>query len=310
MHVGLADVLREEDELEAAASQLQDARELGDAASLPENRYRWFATKAGILQAHGDLDGALTMLEQAQTTYQPGFFPNVRPIPAMKARLQIARNNLVEAEEWARMTGVTPDDPPTYLGEFNQLTSARLVVAKRRAGSDESLDPVLAMLDRILEAAETAGRAGSVIEARLVRALTHAADGNTDAATYDLVEALTAGVPAGYRRLFLDEGAPMQDLLRAVIQERAGVAAEHADRLLRVARQEPGPASAASDEGLSDREPEVVRLLATDLTGPEIASHMYVSVNTLRTHTKHIFTKLGVNTRRAAVSRATELGLL
>ena len=64
------------------------------------------------------------------------------------------------------------------------------------------------------------------------------------------------------------------------------------------------------DEGLSDRELEVLRLLATDLTGPEIARHLFVSVNTLRTHTKHIFTKLDVNTRRAAVRRAAELGLL
>jgi LuxR family maltose regulon positive regulatory protein len=64
------------------------------------------------------------------------------------------------------------------------------------------------------------------------------------------------------------------------------------------------------DEALSERELDVLRLLATDLTGPEIARQLYVSLNTLRTHTKHIFTKLDVNTRRAAVSRATERGLL
>jgi LuxR family maltose regulon positive regulatory protein len=67
---------------------------------------------------------------------------------------------------------------------------------------------------------------------------------------------------------------------------------------------------ALGEEGLSDRELDVLRLLASDLTGPEIAGHLFVSVNTLRTHTKHIFTKLGVNTRQAAVRRATELGLL
>ena len=61
---------------------------------------------------------------------------------------------------------------------------------------------------------------------------------------------------------------------------------------------------------MSDRELEVLRLLATDLTGPEIAQRLFVSVNTLRTHTKHIFTKLEVNTRRAAVQRASDLSLL
>ena len=63
-------------------------------------------------------------------------------------------------------------------------------------------------------------------------------------------------------------------------------------------------------EALSEREREVLRLLATDLSGPEIARHLFVSLNTLRTHTKHIFTKLGVTTRRAAVRRGGELGLL
>jgi LuxR family maltose regulon positive regulatory protein len=61
---------------------------------------------------------------------------------------------------------------------------------------------------------------------------------------------------------------------------------------------------------LSEREIEVLRLLATDLTGPEIANHLFMSVNTFRTHTRHIFTKLDVNTRRSAVTRAGELHLL
>ena len=75
----------------------------------------------------------------------------------------------------------------------------------------------------------------------------------------------------------------------------------------------PSAASAAPRpliDALSDRERQVLRLLATELTGPEIARHLFVSVNTLRTHTKHIFIKLDVTTRRAAVRRATELGLI
>lgn len=70
------------------------------------------------------------------------------------------------------------------------------------------------------------------------------------------------------------------------------------------------PARSASEDELSAREREVLRLLASELSGPEIAGQLFVSVNTLRTHTKHIFSKLDVNTRRAAVRRAVELGLL
>jgi LuxR family maltose regulon positive regulatory protein len=105
----------------------------------------------------------------------------------------------------------------------------------------------------------------------------------------------------------------MEELLRTA--GRRPESAEYAAILLRAAGRgqaaaAPAAATPSGDEGLSDRELEVLRLLATELTGPEIARHLFVSVNTLRTHTKHIFTKLDVNTRQAAVRRATELGLL
>ena len=80
--------------------------------------------------------------------------------------------------------------------------------------------------------------------------------------------------------------------------------------MLAAAERDEPPVRPARTEGLSDRELEVLRLLATELTGPEIAQRLFVSLNTLRTHTKHIFTKLDVNTRRAAVRRAAERGLL
>ncbi len=102
-----------------------------------------------------------------------------------------------------------------------------------------------------------------------------------------------------------------------LLGQLAGVAAPEirtsAERLLaatRVPPPPPAPAVRVAEDELSEREREVVRLLATELSGPEIAGHLYVSVNTLRTHTKHIFSKLDVNTRRAAVRRAAELGLL
>jgi LuxR family transcriptional regulator, maltose regulon positive regulatory protein len=161
-----------------------------------------------------------------------------------------------------------------------------------------------------VDAAQAAGRAGSLVEARLVRALARHATGDTSAAIPDLAAALTEGVPAGYLRLFLDEGPPMNELLRAA--ERRPECAEYAALVLRssLAAATAVAAVPSGDEGLSDRELEVLRLLATELTGPEIARHLFVSVNTLRTHTKHIFAKLDVNTRLAAVRRATELGLL
>ena len=207
LHVGLADVLREQGDLDAAAEHLEVARELGDRASLLENRHRWYTAMAALLQAQGDLDGAIAMLDQAEPLFLPGYFPDVRPIAATRARVRIVQGRLDDARAWARERGVAPTDPPTYLAEYDQLTLARLLVAEGDAR--EALD----LLDRVLDVARAAGRDGSVVEARLVRALAHHANGDADSAAADLAAALTDGVPAGYCRLFLDEGQPMAELL-------------------------------------------------------------------------------------------------
>jgi LuxR family maltose regulon positive regulatory protein len=246
------------------------------------------------------------MLDRAEPLFLPGYFPDVRPIPANRARVQIAQGRLDDAWAWARKRGVAPTDPPTYLAEYDQLTLARLLVA------DGDARGALDLLDRVLDGAQAAGRDGSLIEARLVRALAHHANSDANAATADLAAALTAGVPAGYCRLFLDEGQPIAELLGQLARTAAHDVHRHAEHLLAAADRPSAPAAAgpATKEGLSERELEVLRLLATELSGAEIARRLFVSVNTLRTHSKHIFTKLDVTTRRAALLRATDLGLL
>ena len=297
LHVGLADVLVEQAELAAAEAHLQAAADLGERGSLIENRHRSHLARAALLRARGDLDGAVAALDEARSLFLPGYYPDVRPIPALTARVRIAQGRVADARAWAddHQVDLHASD---HLSEFDRLTLARLMVAEQ-----VGLEDVIALTDRVVAEAGQAGRGGSVADALVVRSLAHDALGEREAALATLGEALRRAVPSGHRRLFLDEGAPMVALLRTSADELAAV-------VLAAAESDEPPVRPARTEGLSDRELEVLRLLATELTGPEIAQRLFVSLNTLRTHTKHIFTKLDVTTRRAAVRRGGEQGLV
>jgi LuxR family maltose regulon positive regulatory protein len=273
LHVGLAELDRELDDLASAEAHLQTARVLGERGSITENRHRWFVVMAQVQAARGDYDAAEALLDQAEAIYRRGFYPDVRPIAAMKARVRIAAGDLSPA-----LSRSGPD--PDYLHEYEHLTLVRLRLAQKH-------DPieVLALLEEWEAAAVGAGRAGSVLEIRALQALAHQAGGDVPQALAVLHRSIAeAPEPESYVRLYLDLGAPMLALRQLPRQPLA--------------------------DPLSPRELEVLRLLESELTGPEIARRLYVSLNTLRTHTKRIFTKLDVTTRAAAVRSAHERGLL
>ena len=139
LHVGLAELDRAAGDLDAAKAHLETARSLGEPASSRENRFRWFVTAARVKQAEGELDAAFELLDEAERLYRPGFFPDVRPIAAIRARLWIARGDLGAASEWAQ--GV-PEEL-AYLREFEHLTVARLLIAQGDAAATDLLDRLL-----------------------------------------------------------------------------------------------------------------------------------------------------------------------
>jgi LuxR family maltose regulon positive regulatory protein len=304
LHVGLSELFLERGDLDGAARHVQVARELGRAAGLPQHEYRWRVATARLLAARGDLDGALVLLDEAERVYDTDFSPSVRPVPALRARLHLARGDLAAARRWASDRGLTADDELDYLHEFEHVTLARTLLA---AGDARSTDGAAGLLDRLLAEAERGGR-GSVVEILVLRSLAHHARGDGAAAAASREQALARAAPEGHVRVFLDEGPTMTALLRGASLH--GVARDHARRVLAAGSGGPAaPSRPALVEELSGRELDVLRLLRSDLSGPDIARELLVSLNTLRTHTRRIYAKLGVNSRREAVRRAAELGL-
>ncbi len=319
LHVGLAELDREIDDLGSAEAHLEAARVLREQGSITENRHRWYVALAQVRAATGADDMAMRLLGQAEDLYRHGFYPDIRPIAAMRARLQIARGNLESAAAWAGNRGIGVDDDPEYLHEYEHLTLVRLLLAQHRAGhridhpgAASPCAPAIKMLDRLHTAAAEAGRDGSVLEIGVLQGLAYHARGDLPRAltVLDRAQAETPE-PKSHVRLYLDEGPPMQALLQQAAAAHPARGDDDDNRLLlgRAATSAHAEARHPPVDALSQRELEVLRLLGSELTGPQIARHLYVSLNTVRSHTKSIFTKLDVNTRAAAVRRARDCGL-
>ena len=309
MHVGMSELFLERNDLDAAGQQLLIARQLGDQAGLPQNPYRWRVATAGLRVAGGDVDGALALIDEAESVFTSDFSPVVRPIPAVRARVWVARGRAGDALRWAEERGLSVADDLDYLHEFEHVTLARALLAETQDGPSTHGDEVAEFLERLLQAAEAGRRTGSVVELLALLALARRLRGDTEASLTAVERAMRLAEPEGYARVFLDLGPPMAALLQTAA--RRGVMPAYAGRLL---GQDQHTRATAVDRGLveplSDREREVLRLLATDLSGPEIASELVVSLPTVRTHTQRIYAKLGVHNRRLAVRRAKQLDLL
>jgi LuxR family maltose regulon positive regulatory protein len=224
---------------------------------------------------------------------------------AWQARILLAQDKLDAASQWVGERGLDADGDPTYLHEMEYIVLARILIAQGR------LDETARLLQRLLEATETGGRTSRVIQILMLQALAFQAGGDTSRA------ALTLAEPGGFIRIFVDEGLPMARLLYEAATR--GIAPDYARRLLAIfpvaepEQADPSKTQASKSElvePLSERELEVLQLIAAGLTNPEIASRLFLSLNTVKAHTRNIYGKLGAHSRTQAVARARALGVL
>jgi LuxR family maltose regulon positive regulatory protein len=227
---------------------------------------------------------------------------------------------LVDALGWARAQALSVEDEPSYLREYEHITLAKILIARYRSEQDErTIRDAMGFLNRLLTAAEDGGRIGSVIEILVLQALAHEARGDIERALAPLARALALAEPEGYIRTFAGEGAPMARLLS---RARAhGVMPAYTGRLLAACGAgAPAGERAPSDtrdrsaqplaDPLSERELEVLRLIAEGLSNREIGERLYLALDTVKGHNRRIFAKLGAQRRTEDLSRARELDLL
>lgn len=295
-------------------------------------------------QAQGDVEGAREAMQKAYSLaieYDTSDLDDVI-VAAYQARLWVAQDELEAAARWAAERGLDRNVAAGELGdkvggipafyhlrELEYITAARLYLAQGRP------DDALAVLKPVLEAAEGLGRTGSAIEILVLQALAWQAQADVAQALACLRRALSLSEPAGYVRVFADEGAPMAELLRHMaikqLPPAASISQDYVRRLLRASENEvegkPQPKDEARKpavvypsfvvdpspdlvELLTERELQVLRLLTTHLSSTEIAEELVIAASTVRSHIKNIYGKLDVHSRREAIQRADALRLL
>jgi LuxR family maltose regulon positive regulatory protein len=314
MHVGLSEIHWERGELDEARQHLSRCDALGESLGLPQNAYRSRVARAHLLQAESDFEGAAELLAQAELLYDSDFSPRLRPVPAMRARVAVSQGHLDEALRWVSERGISLHDDLTYLREFEHLTLALVLIVKHQRGGDPTaLSQAIDLLGRLLLAAELGGRTQSVIEILVLQTGALWQGRPTEGAVAPLTRALLLADTERMVQPFLElEDDALVPLLETIARE--GSAPGHVARLLALTSSVGSMGSDTVAGGvlgqLSQRELDVLRLLRTDLTGPDIARELVVSLHTVRSHTKSIYGKLGVSTRRAAVRVCEERGLL
>jgi LuxR family transcriptional regulator, maltose regulon positive regulatory protein len=263
-----------------------------------------------ILFIHGNLDEAENILNKLETiSYKRNMPPYVVGlIFAWKARIFVARDKLTAANQWVATHNLTFEGPITQLNESQYLVLARILLAKSQIDETQNL------LQRLLGLAKDSGRISRIIEILILQSLAFQEKGDTEQALTILGRALELAEPCGFVRLFVDEGPSMAHLLYKAADNKN--ASEYIQRLLAAfPASEPIQTKDAGStlkfvEHLSDREIEVLRLIAAGLSRQEIASQLVLSVNTVKTHARNIYSKLGVSSQMQAVTKARALGVL
>jgi LuxR family maltose regulon positive regulatory protein len=275
---------------------------------------------APIFYAQGEVEMALAALQQGyQVAIQTGFV-DAEWFFSREVNVRLMEGDLGFALRWAEKRGLSPDDDPEYLTIEQHLVYARVLLAQGRLSDTRRW---LARLERFTR---ERGLYRWLITVHVLQALMAERSGDR-ALTWDRTSrALQEAAPQDYLRAFLDEG----DRVPVLLARARDVAPAFVDRLLEAFRSArsgvvsqgaslpaPSPKAEPRDqpieplpEPLSERELEVLGLIAAGLSNREIAQELYITVGTVKRHTNHIYGKLGVHSRTQAAAKARELGLL
>jgi LuxR family maltose regulon positive regulatory protein len=297
--------------LDAALGHLRDGVELAELRGEPLRLATAYLHLAALVQTMGDAAGALSAIDKAKQAAASSLSPWIAArVATAEAWVRLKQGDTAAVSRWASTHEERADDYDACAYWSACLLKARIFVARGQLAEASGL------LAEVSDAAEAAGGNHYLIASWILQAIILQAQGRLDQAVTALEPALSLAGPEGYVRIFIDEGEPVAQLLRETAAR--GVAVEYAGQLLEAWAKETArrdlraqaPLSAHLVEPLSERELQILRLLAAGLSNREIGDQLFLAVGTVKKYTSIIYGKLGVHSRTQAAAEARDLGLL
>ena len=322
--VGLGEIAWIWNDLGTAQGYVLEGNELSERWS-QVSAFDGYLSLVQVLQSQGDLDGAGRALNVLRTIARKFDMTEIDDlvVDLVEARLRLAQGDLVAVHRWAKQRGLEGIPPIEAGGTVENIVSQRLykyeILAVARLWLAEGRpDEALKVLNQQLVLLKKLNRPMLLIETELLRALAFQEKKEKEKALLALEHALSLAEPEGITRIYIDQGENIQALLmstRSRLKEKSLLA--FVEKLLLAFTPQATGAQPVRPlqpsiliEPLSERETEVLCLLRSSLSIREMADELYISVHTLRSHLKSIYSKLGVHSRYEAIARAQELGLL
>jgi LuxR family maltose regulon positive regulatory protein len=310
-----AGIYYEWNDLQSASQSAIEGIELCKQVGYILDQLVGYAYLARARLAMGEWDNAQDACQDANNLSQmmKGYVYALRWAEDCQVRTWVALRDLDALSRWVQECGLKIDDDLNFMRDIEHIILARALLAIAKAQPKSShLDKAITLLARLRDMAQAAAWNGKLIEILALQASAYQVKGENQKAIASLAKALTLAEPEGYLRTFVDEGQPMAELLQLAASK--GIAGGYTQKLIaafepcRVMEQST-PTQPLVDP-LTERELEVLHLLVTDLSGPEIARELSVALSTVRYHSNNIYSKLAVHNRRAAVSKAQDLNIL
>jgi LuxR family transcriptional regulator, maltose regulon positive regulatory protein len=301
----LGDILRERNDLPEAEKLLSSSIKQCEWAGY--QRYLVFShiSMAKLRSAQGEHGAMASSLQAAEQAAAKSGSEPLRNW-ACQFRYRLLKR---ATESWLEEHRISPDMEVAFPYEDETLTLVRLHLEQARHAGIHHLQVAYNCLERLLGLAQKSARTGSAIEILLLESLVLKQLGKPEEALFKLRQSLTLAEPEGYVRLFTDEGDAVAELLVLAVQHN--IQPEYATRLLAVIQAEkPKSTTSGLAEPLTEREGEVLRLLAVGLSNQEIAEKLVISLSTIKTHITRIYGKLDVTSRTQAILRAQELKII